>query len=57
MKPGDLTLNLGRAVHEARAHVNEMTALHGPDSILTQRARVQLRVAADSARTFMEADD
>lgn len=57
MKPGDLTLNLGRAVHEARAYVNEMTILHGPDSILTQRARVQLRVASTAARTFMEADD
>lgn len=57
MTNGDLTINLAAAVIEARAHLNEMHATHGPDSILTQRAHVQLRVAQNSARDFMSAND
>lgn len=57
MSKGLLTLNLASAVQEARAHVNEMEAIHGPDSILTQQAAVDLRRAQDAAREFMLADD
>lgn len=53
MMKGQAVVNLATAVIEARQHLNEMMTLHGPDSILTQRAAVQLRNSQRAATDYM----
>ena len=43
MTRGDSILELAADLMGARAQVNEMTAIHGPDSILTNTARLELK--------------
>lgn len=40
---GDSILTLADDLQTARAHANEMHAIHGPSSILTNTARLELR--------------